>query len=168
LSRIFARVGILVVLAFSLWQYATFDAQLPDTLAVHFGTSGRPDGWQSRQQFWIFSFGMIYGTWLFMAALAFLIHKTPDRWINLPNKAYWLAPERRDATLRRLSGGLEVFATVQAAWMAWLIDSMIRTNLSGTPELGNLFFWQLGLYLVALAIWMVWYIAGFFRRTEIR
>ena len=70
---------------------------VPDPMASHFGLSGRPNGWSSH-------FRMIAGLTVLVLvfaaifAVTFFFSRVPDRLISLPNKTYWLAPERREAT----------------------------------------------------------------------
>ena len=72
---------------------------LPDRMASHFGPSGMPNGWMSKSQFLT-----VYAMVLLPALavefwLARRIAKTPGARMNLPNKDYWMAPERRASTL---------------------------------------------------------------------
>ena len=52
--------------------------RLPERVATHFGFNGTPNGWMSRA-----------------ADAAFTLGTSA---INIPNRAYWLAPERRRET----------------------------------------------------------------------
>ena len=71
---------------------------LPDRLASHFGASGMPNGWMIKTQFFI-TYALVLLPALF---IEFWLHrkvsKTPEAKFNLPNKEYWLAPERRTET----------------------------------------------------------------------
>ena len=98
-AALVAFVLICGVLALDVAHYLPL---VPDPLASHFGFSGRPNGWTSH-------FRMIAGlaalVLLFAAIFAatFFFGRIPDRLINVPNKTYWLASERREATLLYLS-----------------------------------------------------------------
>lgn len=96
-----SRLPLIVLLFFvcaSLLHLGYYAGQLPDTVASHFGINGAADNWMSKQSFIIF-----YGTVLVSTAALFLFvglfaHVVPDNLLNLPNKQYWLAPERRNET----------------------------------------------------------------------
>ena len=71
---------------------------LPNRLASHFNASGMPNGWMTKTQFmWVYAL-------VLLAALAIefwaphQIANRPDSRLRLPNKEYWLAPERRAGT----------------------------------------------------------------------
>jgi len=77
---------------------------MPDRVAVHFAADGSANGFMTREgyrQFLIeFGLGVPLITALIVAVLPALI---PGR-VNLPNKDYWMAPERRAQSLAFLSG----------------------------------------------------------------
>ena len=90
---IYFLIGIFV--AQSVFYYSS----LPEIMASHFDGAGNPNGWMSKSFFFIFQGALlllIIGISLFLPKL---IEKTPDRWVNLPNKDYWLAEERRAETI---------------------------------------------------------------------
>ncbi|AHF93459.1 serine/threonine protein kinase [Opitutaceae bacterium TAV5] len=72
---------------------------LPDRVASHFNGAGRADGWMRRDTFLLTlelaGLGVSFG----IGALFFALNHFPARFINLPNRGYWLAPERRVATM---------------------------------------------------------------------
>ncbi len=71
---------------------------LPDRLASHFSAAGHANGWMTKQQFL-----MTYAVVILPAvALEFLMPRriagTPGNRLRLPNREFWLAPERRAET----------------------------------------------------------------------
>jgi uncharacterized membrane protein len=72
---------------------------LPDRLASHFGASGLANGWMTKPQFFI-SYGLLFLPALFVE---FLVGRKvglqPVDRLRLPNKQYWLAPDRRAETI---------------------------------------------------------------------
>ena len=92
---------------------------VPDPLASHFGFSGRPNGWTSH-------FRMIAGlaalVLLFAVIFAgtYFFDRVPDRLISLQHKAYWLAPERREATLLYVS-----------VWLRWFLVLTLASAKTG-------------------------------------
>lgn len=71
---------------------------LPDTVASHFGSSGRPDAWSSRNLFIIVYLVSVGMTGVIFLGIIFGIPQFPHIMINLPNKDFWLSEERREET----------------------------------------------------------------------
>ncbi|HEY6010488.1 MAG TPA: DUF1648 domain-containing protein [Nitrospirota bacterium] len=101
--RNLSRIIFIIILLLGLVQAVYYYPLLPDRVASHFGVSGNPDAWSSKD-----SFMKIYGIAILVVAvlfsgIGFLLRKAPTSLINLPNKAYWLSPEQRDETVDGLS-----------------------------------------------------------------
>ena len=110
-------------------------AQLPETVASHFGPSGAPNGWMSKQ-----SFFAIYAVVIALASVVEIFparsiaNSSPAR-INLPHKEYWLAPERRASTFAYFE---KFFAWYGCAFLVILVLIMglaINANLNPPPHL---------------------------------
>lgn len=105
---------------------------LPARLASHFGVSGEANSFMARDSFFL-SMAFVCGLTISVPAIVrFMLHRMPDKLINLPNRDYWLAPERRDTTIERLHGFLSWLAVVIALLFAWTLELIVRANLSGT------------------------------------
>ena len=99
----YARVFFIIVIllcgieAVRLWFLS------PDVLAAHFNVQGNPDRFVPKIVF----FGYQAQTVLVVIALSLVMQVLPMilpvQWINMPNREYWYAPERREATVDRLS-----------------------------------------------------------------
>src|SRR5687768_10431534 len=77
-------------------------SQLPARVATHFDFQGHPNGWMSRSGH--LTFMWILGTILPLlpVVILYLTRSLPPGLINVPNRDYWLAPERRQETLAYL------------------------------------------------------------------
>jgi hypothetical protein len=80
-------VGYLI---FSTWQ-------LPERVATHFNAGGQPDGWMSRFSHLLIMAVFGFAFPLFFVGLFFGLRFVPDA-LNVSNRDYWLAPERRIET----------------------------------------------------------------------
>lgn len=72
--------------------------QIPDVVASHFGPAGKPDAWAGKQVFiavYLISAGM---NAVIFAGIAFGLEWIPATKLNLPNRDYWMAGERRQET----------------------------------------------------------------------
>ena len=111
--------------------------QLPDRVASHFGASGMPNGWMSKPAFFT-----VYAVMIALAAVVGFLaprsieKKSPER-INLPNKEYWLAPERRAGTFAYFT---RCFAWYGCALLLILVLAMgmaINANFTSPPRLAT-------------------------------
>jgi uncharacterized membrane protein len=128
----------LLGIGLSLFYYVN----APARVAVHFSISGRVDGWAGKEVFLLSMIFYVFVTGLFLAYPKILLNM-PDSVINLPNKRYWLSPERRAATidaiaekLYELGTALNVlflslgFLSFQASWGKDVVFIINTINLS--------------------------------------
>lgn len=103
---------------------------LPDRIASHFGPSGAPNGWVAKTQFFIMYLGLLLSA-LFVE---FWLHRTiankPEGKLRLPNKAYWLAPERRAGTLGYFQSFFAWYGCAFLFTIAFAMGLTLRANLS--------------------------------------
>src|SRR3972149_10891183 len=95
-----ARLIFYAVSALALLQLAAYYPFLPEKVASHFNFAGKADGWWDKEYFavfWAMLLAFLVGTF---ALTEYLVSKAPDSVINLPNKDWWLAPERRAETIK--------------------------------------------------------------------
>jgi len=135
--------------------------RLPPFMASHFGASGRPDGWMSRGGFFLFYavvFGFVIGV---MLAVPRMVAVLPVRLVNLPNRDYWLAPERRQVALRRLGDAMAWFAVALGLLGAIVLELVVRSNLERAPLSNVLFLLALGGFFAFTIGWLVWLVRAF-------
>lgn len=108
---------------------------LPDRLASHFAASGIPNGWMTKTQFMV-----MYGV-VFLPALAIefwvshRIANKPNAKLNLPNKEYWLAPERRAETFAYFETFFAWYGCVFLFVMLFAMGLAMRANFDTPPRL---------------------------------
>ena len=99
----YARIFFIVVLLFCIFEAVRLWFLSPDVMAAHFDMQGNPDrfvpklvffGYQARTVLVVIILGLV------MQVLPMIL---PVQWINMPNREYWYSPERREATVDRLS-----------------------------------------------------------------
>jgi len=100
----FGRVFFILVILFCAIETARLWTVAPAQMAAHFNVQGDPDRFAPREQ--VFAFEL--QTALVVIVLGFVVQVltvfVPPAWINLPNREYWLAPERRDLISGRMGG----------------------------------------------------------------
>jgi uncharacterized membrane protein len=108
---------------------------LPDRLASHFGASGLPNGWMTKTQFFI-TYALVLLPVLF---IEFWLHrkvsKTPQAKLNLPNKEYWLAPERRTETFSYFESFFAWYGCAFLFVVAVVMGLAMRANFYTPPQL---------------------------------
>jgi len=154
-ARVPTFLFVLLVL-FAVLQCVHVYPQLPDTMASHFDAHGTPNGWQPKLAFFI-----LIGVVIVVCTIpAFIVPRrlpsiSPDK-INLPNKSYWLAPERCDETWR--------FFRVQMAWwgcalLSILLYAMFLAIDANLPSVGHFnseaMWYALAAFLLSSILWIV-------------
>lgn len=153
----FSRVLILLLVALAFLQAGRYAPLLPERVASHFNAAGQADGWSAKNNFLVMNLAFVVGMALLFLGLTALLPKMPPDWVNLPNKDYWLAPERRDATLTAISGQMEWLAAATVALLLGITQLTIQANLRAAATLMEGAFWLLfGSYMAFMIAWLVW------------
>lgn len=156
----FVLIALLGAVAFQIAHYAPL---LPDTVASHFGPGGAADGWSSKSSFLTLYVVIVVITIGPFIGLPFLLRHLPDSFINLPNKEYWLAPERREETLRSIGTNLLWLGNATLMLLTHIMGVTMAANLEPEPRLGATAFWALGLYLAFTLAWTIAFVLRFYR-----
>ena len=152
-------LGVLLLGA-GAYIFRTADA-LPAVVATQFGAGGRPVSWMSRDGYRVFMLCFAVGVPLLIVAMVtWLPRRFPGR-ANIPNRTYWFAPERRDASLAYLHSLSVAIACLVAAFIAGLHWLIVRSNATLPPRLdGALLFTLIAVFLAAQG----WCIVALVRR----
>jgi serine/threonine-protein kinase len=130
------RLAATASIARSLNQSITNHTTIP--MATHFGMNGQPNGWMSRSVATLFQCVLQAVMPFVFIGIAWTLPRFPNSMINLPNKEYWLAPERRAATLGHMTNmlmGISLAVSIFIAVIAHLVFDANRRNepLPTTP-----------------------------------
>jgi hypothetical protein len=146
--------------AFVWWT----SGSLPDVVASHFRADGAADGFMSRAPFVALMLAVVVFVPALLHSLGRLTARIPVRFVNLPNKHHWLAPERREETLKSLGrfGTWLGYATLALLCaIHWLV---VRANALQPPRLEHAPLVALvAVYLVVMFIAVVAMLGRFFR-----
>jgi len=145
---------VLAWLAFAAYVWLT-SSQLPEHVATHFGEDGEPNGWETHDGY--LRFTLIFGAVVpaFITA-TFLIIRHLNGWgLNIRNKEYWLAPERREQTLAYVQRHGLWFALLFIAFFSGIhytiLSANARTPISLPP---SFLFGIVGPFLGATMVWV--------------
>lgn len=147
-------VGIALALCL---RVASVWGELPDTMASHFGAGGVANDHMSKVPFFLFMAASAGGSIAIVFASAFFIRRIPSRWINLPNREYWLATdERREIALDCVVRPLAWIGLLTAALLAVAVELTLRANLEQINFANDVFIVLLIGYFVLVAAVLVW------------
>lgn len=140
---------------------------LPGLVASHFGFGGTADGFMDKVHYVRFMAAMAAGVPLVVGASMNLVRWMPVSMINLPNRDYWLAPERAEATRAALGRQGTVFSACMTAFMCWAHWLVVLANRSTPPRLSNgPFVAGLLLFVLGTVGWSASFFYRFSRRAS--
>ena len=150
-------------------QAVYYDHRLPPVLGSHFVKDGSVNAWQTHAQFFTLELIVI----ALSAFVAFAVPRTfsllPPHLINLPNKDYWLAPERRDQTFAYLQSQMAWFGCALLAFLLFTMELVFRANLQTPPRLNSTALSvALIIFLTVAAFLVIHMIRSFYRKPPLR
>jgi uncharacterized membrane protein len=152
-TRHTAMIGFLLLAFIVLAEFAYYLPQLPDQLASHFDLiEGQAVGWSDKPGFVVATTFVV----LILGAIfltAGWLDRLPRSLVNLPNRTYWLALERRAATFARIRDWLRWFMVLTLMLITAITGLVLRANLTSPPRLSQFALWLVIGYLL-LAVMM--------------
>ena len=156
----FKRIFFLLV-ALAVVQVIYYYPQVPDTVASHFDGLGSPNAWSSKNGF--------FGLYLAMILLLVIVFIFAPTWsetrikygMKIPNRDYWLAPERLQQTKAFFRRQMIIMGVVHLLLAIYTIQLAILANLNQQPQLHPSIAWALGLYFIFLIAWLVHFFMHF-------
>jgi hypothetical protein len=90
-----------------------------------------------------------------------VIVRLPPSLINLPNKDYWLAPERRAHSGRVIQGFMVGYGNAMLLLLLVVFGDAMRASLMPVPQLTNRVWFVLALLLGFMIFWTVRFFRAF-------
>lgn len=143
------KVLFALIAAGAAIHFSLLYGKLPSTMASHFNGSGAPNGWQPKELF----FALLWGVLVLVSVLAFgipqIIESIPAQFINLPNKEYWLAPERRAESMAFFTTQFGWFGCALLLFLVFTFELAVQANIRPRPVMdSSTFFYGLIVFLV--------------------
>lgn len=126
---------------------------LPDNVAIHFRGDGVPDGWAPNWFHVLIFLGMqlvLFVTIYFGSKLSLGLH---SRWVNLPNRDYWLREENLPKAQEMVRSTMMEFGTALMLFLFVIGVLTIKANLSNPVQLNNAFFWPSFILFMAFVVY---------------
>lgn len=128
------------------WWYG----KLPAVVPSHFDGRGFPDGTMTKNGYVVLMAAVHIHMVFILGAISFVMPKSPDSLINLPNKAYWLAPERRSNTIQQMQNILLNIGTMTMVFMGALFHLSSQVAVKERVTINPEFAWFFGIYMAAI------------------
>ena len=137
---------------------------MPELVASHFGPGGIADAFMPRETYARLMVALV----LLVPSLVYFASRSakrlPASLINLPNKAYWLAPERQVASLASLGRFGAVVACATALLLCLVHGMVMQANRIQPPHLEMMpLIGVLVLFFAMLVVAMAVFLGRFFR-----
>ena len=158
------RIIYFLMLAVGLFSWVRSYSLLPERMASHFGFDGAPNGWMPKDSFFLVM-SLMLGLTLFISfVVPRIIAALPDNQINLPHKAYWLAPERRTNTFQFVCAQMSWFGCAILFVLLFGTSLAINANLSPDGRFdNNTMLKVMAAFLFLMIFWTVHFLRHFLR-----
>ena len=144
------------LLVAGVFVYVTGQA-LPDRVASHFGASGLADSFMTRSGYVTFMLCLVVGLPLVMVVSMAAIFRRAGNSMNIPNRDYWLASERRPGTVVFLINNATRLAIGMTVFLCFVHKLVVDANARTPPALDNPpIFAAMGVFLVCVTLWIAW------------
>lgn len=164
LHKVFLGLDLTILL-----QVVYYYPKLPETMASHFDGSGQPNAFAAKtSQVAIIAIITILTNVIWLG-IPKMLENLKLTMINLPNKDYWFAPERRAATIADLKTRFYLFGIASLIFMLIVNQLLINANLSKDHRLPTeIILPLLVIYFVGILFWIGSMLFKYMRRNENR
>jgi len=169
-SRLPKIVFVMIAIIAAIYFRSNY-SQLPEIVASHFDARGVANGWQSKSTFLTGFAGVVALAAMLTFGVPVFISKMPAGLINLPHKEYWLALERRDATMAVLRGSFAWFGCGVLVVVTTAINYAVGRNLYPETQMNPpALVYVLGGFVIFALVWSIRILAYFSRvpRQDVR
>jgi uncharacterized membrane protein len=102
---------------------------LPPTIATHFGPSGRPDAYGSRETLWLAG-----GCILPVVALLWLVSRIPLESMNTGVRVTAENRSRVASAMQQMLGSVALYVALTGFWIVWTIVRSVKAGVwAGSP-----------------------------------
>jgi hypothetical protein len=129
---------------------------LPAQVASHFGRTDQPNAWTPRDTYVAIMVGAATLLPLFLVTLITWLPRVFPGAVNIPNRDYWLAPERRQHLLSILADFGWAFGCLLTLFIVGVHWVVVAANTSAPTQLPDRPFQALiAAFIAAMCVWTV-------------
>lgn len=159
--------GMIVLLVGAAAFVLITGSNLPPLVASHFGIGGAVDGFMSRNAYLGFMLIGVVAFPLLIVVPQRLVRTISPRLINVPNRDYWLAPQRIESTLDYLRNHAIWFAALLVLFMCFVHWEVVQANMRRPVRLvAEPFFVGFVVYVASVFVWIGAMMVHFSRRPD--
>ena len=156
------RKVLIAVFAANLILSAVSLAVLPDQVAIHFGGGGRPDSWASREFNATIFLVLEVPFFLLFYFASVLPLGVSKKFVNLPNKDYWLQGENHPLFQRKFGFYMAEFGVAIFVFFFCISLLALQANLSEPVLLNYKLFMIVFIVFMSYTLWwLVRIVRGF-------
>ena len=123
------------ILAAGIFQCVHDFPLLPERIASHFAASGAANGWMTKSQFLMTYAVVIIPAVVLEFWMPRRLFRTADNRLHMPNKQYWLAPERRAETFAYFERFIAWYGCAFLVLQVLAMGLAMRANFQSPPQL---------------------------------
>lgn len=145
-------------LAILLLQAALVHPDLPDQMVTHMNLKGTPDGYGSKDEFFL-AFGLAVVVINIMPPLVpLLMRRLPASLVNLPNKEYWFADAARKAmAIDNVYGMMALTMGLVNVMFILILQQAIELSAGKVPSIPLWTIWLIVAVLIFLpVVYLFW------------
>lgn len=158
------RRMLIAVFVANLILTAASLAILPDQVAIHFAGGGKPDSWASKE-FNAAIFLVLEVPFFLMFYFAHMLTQgVSSRFLNIPNKNYWLQKENLPVFQKKFGSYMAEFGVAIFVFFFCITSLTIQANLSDPVRLNETWFMVV---FVGYMLFIVWWLVRLVRRLRI-
>lgn len=147
--------GMIVLLVGAAAFVLITGINLPPLVASHFGIGGAVDGFMSRNAYLGFMLIGVVAIPLLIVVPQRLVRTISPRLINVPNRDYWLAPQRIESTLDYLRNHAVWFAALLVGFICFVHWEVVQANMRRPVRLvAQPFFVGIVVYAASVLVWI--------------
>ncbi len=155
-----SRIILLLVILVTIEETVRLWFVTPAVMAAHFNIVGLPDRFVSKAAFFGFQIEIEVITTAVAVVSRILLVILPVEFINMPNRNYWLSPDRRTATVERLGSFLDsLFSVIMLATLAGFelaVAANLRTPIFFDARLMGLAIAGMTVFAILSLVWLIW------------
>ena len=156
------RMVLILVFVANLILTAIALAVSPDQVAIHFGAGGRPDSWASKEFNAAIFLVLEVPFFLLFYYAAVLPLGVSRKFLNLPNKDYWLREENLALLQRKFGHYMAEFGVAIFVFFLAVNLLSLQANLNHPVVLNSIWFMVVFIaFMVYTLWWLVRLIQGF-------
>jgi uncharacterized membrane protein len=156
------KMAFILTFAANLGLLAVSYAISPERVAIHFSFGGNPDNWAPSHINALLMAGVHTLVFVSLYFSTKLTRIFPKKYINIPNKSYWIRDENWSKAESILTKEMYIFGTSIFIFMFIVGLLALQANLSTPVKFReDLFWWPFGIFIAFTIYWIIRLMARF-------